>query len=332
MTTDGQPATDDVRSAPSPGRSQRGWLRHRVALHAIAWVTFAATTSVAQSAQGPTYADLAPLLGQHCTVCHSSDAAPAGLRLDSYEALVRGGIKGPVVKSGDPSGSELIRRLKGLSQPRMPLTGPPFLSDEDVARFEQWIAGGLPRGEAAVTSVVPNDAVRPPAAGEPVTYRHVAPIFAKRCAKCHADAGLMGPPPEGYRLTSHAATLAAAERVRVVPGNPAASELVRRIRGQATPRMPLDGPPYLADDEIRLIEEWVAQGARSSEGVAAAVPKGAAVRLHGTLGPGNRLDGLPLQIGAGTRIDKSPGPGDNVRVLGHLDDAGNVIVERLRRR
>jgi hypothetical protein len=56
------------------------------------------------------------------------------------------------------------------------------------------------------------------------------------------------------------------------------------------------------------------------------------VRLHGTLGPGNTLDGLLLRIGAGTRIEKAPRPGDYVRVLGHLDDEGNVIVERLRRR
>lgn len=61
-------------------------------------------------------------------------------------------------------------------------------------------------------------------------------------------------------------------------------------------------------------------------------PDGAAVRLHGTLGPGNTLDGLLLRIGAGTRIEKAPRPGDYVRVLGHLDDEGNVIVERLRRR
>ena len=50
----------------------------------------------------------------------------------------------------------------------------------------------------------------------------------------------------------------------VKAGDPNASELVRRIRGQARPRMPLDGPPYLSIDEIRLIEDWIAQGARAS--------------------------------------------------------------------
>lgn len=72
----------------------------------------------------------------------------------------------------------------------------------------------------------------------------------------------MGALPEGYLLSSYAATLASGERARVVPGNPAASELVRRIRGQARPHMPYDGPPYITDAEIDLIVAWIEQGAR----------------------------------------------------------------------
>ena len=96
--------------------------------------------------------------------------------------------------------------------------------------------------------------------------------------------------------------------------------------------MPFDGPPYLEQDEIQLIEDWVAQGARSSAGVKAQVPVGARVRLHGTLKSRHLLDGLDLIVGPGTRIDKKPRPGDYVQVRGRLDAAGNVRVERLRRR
>lgn len=280
---------------------------------------------------GDTYADLAPILAQRCVMCHSGEAAPSGLRLDSFEATLKGSAGGPVVKSGDPSRSELIRRLKGISQPRMPMTGPPFLSDAEITRFERWVAAGLPKGNA-VPSAKPEQATRRPARGEPITYAHVAPIFATRCAKCHTDKGLMGPVPEGYRLTSYESTLSPADRVRVVPGQPNASELVRRIRGQALPKMPFDGPPYLADEEIRLIEDWVAQGARDSDGKPARVPVGATIRLHGRLGPGGQMDGLDLGIDARTRIDKSPRPGDYVEVRGRLDEAANVRVERLRRR
>ena len=292
------------------------------------WVP-AATSQVVSS---NSYADIAPILAQRCLMCHSGDGASLGLRLDSYDAVLKGSSKGPVVRAGDPSGSELIRRLKGISQPRMPMTGPPFLSDSEISLFERWVASGLPKGGNAETAIRPRPTSQRPEAGEPVTYLHVAPLLAARCAKCHAEKGLMGPAPEGYRLTSYEATLSTADRVRVVPGKPDASELVRRIRGQALPKMPFDGPPYLSDDEIRLIEDWVAQGARDASGKLAPSPAGAIVRLHGTLRSGWLLDGLNLAMGANTRIDKSPGPGDYVEVRGYLDESFNVKVERIRRR
>jgi hypothetical protein len=166
----------------------------------------------------------------------------------------------------------------------------------------------------------------------PVTYLDVAPILATRCMKCHAENGMMGPAPEGYLLTTYESTLSVAERVRVVPGHPGASELVRRIRGQAHPRMPFDGPPYLAEDEITLIEDWIVQGAESAEGTSASLPAGARVRLHGTLGADNRLDGLELVIGPETRLDKQTAPGMYVEVRGRLAESGKVLVERLRAR
>ncbi|WP_256657883.1 cytochrome c [Pseudomonas sp. 2FG] len=96
-----------------------------------------------------------------------------------------------------------------------------------------------------------------------VTYADVAPIFALRCSKCHSASGLMGAAPEGYELSSYQAILSSAERVEVVPGFAEASELVRRIRGDALPRMPYDGPPYLNDADIALIVAWINQGARA---------------------------------------------------------------------
>lgn len=294
------------------------------------------TTWVPEASSQPnssnTYTEISPILAQRCVMCHSGDGASLGLRLDSYDAVLKGSSKGPVVRAGDPSGSELIRRLKGISLPRMPMTGPPFLSDNEIALFERWVASGLPKGGNAPTETRSKPTYQRPAAGEPVTYRHVAPLLVSRCAKCHAEKGLMGPAPEGYRLTSYEATLSAADRVRVVPGKPDASELVRRIRGQALPKMPFDGPPYLSDDEVRLIEDWVVQGARDASGKPAPSPAGGFVRLHGTLRPGWLLDGLNLAMGANTRIDKSPRPGDYVEVRGHLDPNLNVKVERIRRR
>ncbi len=285
--------------------------------------------SAAALADAPTYhADIAPLLASRCLACHSGAQAPLGLRLDSLEQLLRGSQRGPVVHPGDAAGSELLRRLTGSSQPRMPLTGPPFLDDAEIALVERWINAGLPPGDARAAE----PAIPSPRPGEAVDYRHVEAILLRRCATCHSPSGLMGAAPEGYLLSSYAATLASGERARVVPGNPAASELVRRIRGQARPRMPYDGPPYLTDAEVDLIVAWIEQGARDAAGRPAPLPAGAKLRLHGRLDEAGKLDGLPLLIDARSRLDDAPRPGAYVQVRGRLDAGGRVRVERLRLR
>jgi len=160
----------------------------------------------------------------------------------------------------------------------------------------------------------------------------VAPIFATRCAKCHTENGLMGPAPEGFRLTSYAETISADERLRVVPGQPGASELMRRIRGLSRPRMPFDGPPWLSDEDIELIERWIAQGARDAAGAPEPLPVGASVRFSGTLDGQWRVDGTKLRVGGDSRIEKRPRPGDYVEVRARLAADGGLEVIRLRRR
>ncbi len=311
----------------------------RHALHAAARLVAAllATTGTlpapawAQTAPTDTWATLAPLLAERCVMCHNASAAAAGLRLDSLDGLKKGSTRGPVVQAGNPAGSEIVRRVKGSSLPRMPMTGPPWLADADVARLERWISAGLPEGTP--TAKADTAATTPrPAPGQPVTWVHVAPLLATRCAQCHTDNGAMGPPPEGYRLTSYEATLSTADRVRVVPGQPAASELLRRVQGHSRPRMPYNGPPWLSAEDTQLIADWIAQGARNAQGQPAPVPVGAKVRLGGTLDAQGRLDGLPLHMAPGARLDKMPRAGEAAQVRGRVGEGGRVEVERVRGR
>jgi len=277
-------------------------------------------------AQDP--APIAVILAERCVMCHQGEAAPLGLRLDSLEGLLAGSRNGPVVKPGDPAGSELVRRLRGQSQPRMPLTGPPFLSEAEIASVEKWIAAGAPRASAAVPAPVRPAARKP---GEPVTYKDIQPILGARCAKCHTDNGRMGAPPEGYRLNNYANTLASDARARVVPGQPAASELVRRIRGQSLPRMPFDGPPYLSDEESALVARWIEQGARDAQGHQAPVPVGARVRLGGTLSGPQQLDDLDFEW-QGRRRERRASIGSRVELRGTLGAGGRIYAERVRGR
>jgi mono/diheme cytochrome c family protein len=94
--------------------------------------------------------------------------------------------------------------------------------------------------------------------------QQVRSIFSNRCFACH------GPDPEtrqgGFRLDKSDSMLAEADsgEVPVVPGDPEASELLRRITsGDEGERMPPPdfGQP-LEPSEMALVKAWIEQGAR----------------------------------------------------------------------
>lgn len=277
----------------------------------------------------PTFRDVAEILNDRCVKCHSGEGAPLGLSPDSLANLGSGSWTGPIATPGDPEESELVRRIKGISQPRMPFDGPPYLDEAEIALIERWVAAGMPAGEGPPRVT---QARSVPGPGEPLLFADVEPIFLQRCIKCHSDTSILGAPPEGLRLTTRDLILAGGDRVVVVSGNPGASQLVRRIRGQSQPRMPFDGPPFLNDEQIRLIVEWIEQGAPDSDGVDASLPVGARLRLEGTLTGRWSLDDTPLTVTSNSRIDDSPEIGGRVEVRKVVGEDGSIVVTRLRRR
>lgn len=84
--------------------------------------------------------DVQPIFDGSCVRCHGGQG---GLYLDSYDHVMAGGAHGPVVVPGDPEASELLRRIRGLSQPQMPLGAPP-LSPAAIDTIATWIAEGAP--------------------------------------------------------------------------------------------------------------------------------------------------------------------------------------------
>lgn len=98
----------------------------------------------AQDAVPPDWADVSAIFNERCVMCHSKVAgASKGLRLDEYDAVLAGSERGPVLVSGNAIGSELVRRLRGETTPRMPFLGRP-LPDDQIALIESWIAAGMP--------------------------------------------------------------------------------------------------------------------------------------------------------------------------------------------
>ena len=87
-----------------------------------------------------------PVLVEHCHKCHGSKKQWAGLRLDSREALLRGGDSGAAIVSGEPHKSLLIRAVRQEDEKlKMPEDGK--LSDRQIADLVRWVEMGAPFSE-----------------------------------------------------------------------------------------------------------------------------------------------------------------------------------------
>jgi hypothetical protein len=123
---------------------------------------------------------VAPILDQHCVVCHGAKKQKGDLRLDSFVEVAKGGANGPVVKGGDPKDSELYVRvtLHPEDEDFMPADSKPPLKPAEVKVLELWIAAGA-------TDKIPLSAVKgAPALAAP---KPPAPILAPDWAPRRAE-------------------------------------------------------------------------------------------------------------------------------------------------
>src|SRR5207302_9085161 len=78
--------------------------------------------------------DVAPLLKDACSSCHSGLKQKAKLDVTSYDSLMK------FVKAGEPDKSKLHNALLGKGAKMMPPKNP--LSDDQIAVIKAWITAG----------------------------------------------------------------------------------------------------------------------------------------------------------------------------------------------
>ncbi len=88
-------------------------------------------------------ADAFAILNRACFECHGRDRQDGGLRLDTREAMLRGGDSGEAVVLDKLAESDLLRRIKlpKSDSEVMPKRGD-VLSKSDVAKLERWLKAG----------------------------------------------------------------------------------------------------------------------------------------------------------------------------------------------
>jgi hypothetical protein len=84
-----------------------------------------------------------PIFRQHCLKCHGDDQQKAGLNLQSFEAVLKGGSGGKAVVPGRASASLLYQAITAEeAEARMPPNSPP-LPEAQVKLILAWITDGL---------------------------------------------------------------------------------------------------------------------------------------------------------------------------------------------
>jgi uncharacterized membrane protein len=106
-----------------------------------------------------------PIFEAKCVLCHGEQKVKGGLRLDSYDLLMRGGTSGAVIIPGKPERSILLERITLPPDHKkfMPGEGKPPLKPEEVAWIRAWIAqGASPEVKSLPGVVVPEEQSQKP--------------------------------------------------------------------------------------------------------------------------------------------------------------------------
>lgn len=83
-----------------------------------------------------------PILKESCHRCHGEQKQKSGLRLDSREAVLKGGANGPAIVPGKPDESLMMTVIDYAGDIQMPPDTK--LDDEKIAILKKWVEKNAP--------------------------------------------------------------------------------------------------------------------------------------------------------------------------------------------
>ena len=213
--------------------------------------------------------EVAPILKENCLRCHGEAQASAGLRMDTFNGIVKGGKSGILVAPGVPARSGLVLRMASENdQLRMPKGGA-RLPQETIMVVARWIEQGAgydgtdrdaPIGESMEEKPEPPKPVNVVMAdgSETVSFKDdVAPWLVNICVGCHS-----GNNPRGkYGFATFEQLLQGGPTgSTIVPGKPDESYIVDLVLRQEPLKMP-QGQAQLKRSQAVALETWIKEGA-----------------------------------------------------------------------
>ncbi len=108
------------------------------------WALLGAVNAAVPNADSFYAKRIHPILDANCVGCHGASKTEGGLRLDTYDMLMKGGKDGPVLLPRRAENSLLIQRvtLPANNQHFMPAEGRPPLKPDQITSIRAWIEQG----------------------------------------------------------------------------------------------------------------------------------------------------------------------------------------------
>ena len=212
--------------------------------------------------------EVAPMLVGKCGRCHIAKAE-GRFSMSTFAALEKGSADGIVLSPGKSQGSRIIDMIESGDMPR----GGGSVSKEELGALARWIDQGAkfdgPDKSLPLTRLVGSSAptatpevkleVSQATGKETVSFaQDIAPVLLDSCTGCHGGRN----PRANFSMANFTALLRGGDSdAPIAPGKPADSLLIKKLKGTAGARMPLDGDP-LPDDIIAKFEKWISEGAK----------------------------------------------------------------------
>ena len=119
------------------------WIKMGAPWDAADAMAASANASATPNTPGEDYfeTNVRPIFANICSNCHG-DMATSGLRVDSREALLKGGSRGPAIVPNDPDKSLMIQAVLQTGELKMPKGGK--LTPEQVQSLTEWVKMGAP--------------------------------------------------------------------------------------------------------------------------------------------------------------------------------------------
>ncbi len=190
-----------------------------------------------------------PLLVAKCGECHGPAKQEGKLRLDSREAILKGGDYGPAVKPGEPNESWIVKATRyDHDDIQMPPTGK--LAQEQIDAIAKWVADGAVWPASGTPATDPT--------GKPETKVVDANFWAFQPVRPQvvpvvADAAWPTSPVDQF-------VLAKLEATKLHPTNDATKAiLIRRLTFDLTglPPIPEEVEAFVGDADSRAFENLV---------------------------------------------------------------------------